>query len=380
MALIAHALAGEGRGHLSRARALAQALREADHEVVFCCGGSAARALAADGERVLRVPAFRPALGGNRALWLHTVARNLGTALGPLPLVRVCEQLSAAAPQLVSCDLEPLTAVAAELAGLPTVTLGRQPVVLETTVRPPPRFRPQALATAAAVAMLSPQRPQRVLVEHLYDAPLRRPRWVRWVPPLLRREVLELCPRDGDAVLVYLNHPPGRALWAALEASGTRFVLYGAGGRAAAGAPANVELRSPSREGFLQDLASCRAVVATAGFNLMAEAAFLGKPLLALPNGGQYEQLLNALLLARAGAGRVAYGGVVEAAALQRFLARPPRVARRLDLARGAARVVQALEAELRAARSGAAGRGSVGPGVGPGVGSEGVARRVVRP
>ena len=54
-----------------------------------------------------------------------------------------------------------------------------------------------------------------------------------------------------------------------------------------------------SREGFLADFATCKAVMATAGFTLMTEAFFLHKPYLALPMRGQFEQELNAYWLAK---------------------------------------------------------------------------------
>ena len=50
---------------------------------------------------------------------------------------------------------------------------------------------------------------------------------------------------------------------------------------------------------FLNDLASCKAVMATAGFTLMTESFYLRKPYLALPMRGQFEQEINGFLLAR---------------------------------------------------------------------------------
>ena len=44
-----------------------------------------------------------------------------------------------------------------------------------------------------------------------------------------------------------------------------------------------------SKVGFLEDLASCKAVMATAGFTLMMESFYLRKPYLALPMRGQFE-------------------------------------------------------------------------------------------
>ena len=48
-----------------------------------------------------------------------------------------------------------------------------------------------------------------------------------------------------------------------------------------------------SKDGFLQDLASCKAVMATAGFTLMTESFYLRKPYLTLPMRGQFEQEIN---------------------------------------------------------------------------------------
>jgi uncharacterized protein (TIGR00661 family) len=48
---------------------------------------------------------------------------------------------------------------------------------------------------------------------------------------------------------------------------------------------------------FIDDLASCRAVIAGGGFTLMGEAVYLHKPMLAVPVGRQFEQVLNARYL-----------------------------------------------------------------------------------
>ena len=65
------------------------------------------------------------------------------------------------------------------------------------------------------------------------------------------------------------------------------------------GRDGNVVYKPFSREGFLEDFAACKAVMATAGFTLMTEAFYLRKPYLALPMRGQFEQELNAHWLAK---------------------------------------------------------------------------------
>ena len=69
-----------------------------------------------------------------------------------------------------------------------------------------------------------------------------------------------------------------------------RFVAYGFEGVAAD----NIEYKPTSYDGFAQDLASCQAVLSTAGQQLMGEARYFGKPLLVVPIPRQYEQEINA--------------------------------------------------------------------------------------
>ncbi len=54
---------------------------------------------------------------------------------------------------------------------------------------------------------------------------------------------------------------------------------------------------------FLSDLASARAIIATTGFSLIADALYLGKPYFGVPLRRQFEQAYNARFLARAGFG-----------------------------------------------------------------------------
>src|SRR5207302_2176036 len=68
----------------------------------------------------------------------------------------------------------------------------------------------------------------------------------------------------------------------------------------------NLRYRPFSEAGFIDDLATARAVIAGGGFTLMGEAVFLHKPMLAVPLARQFEQVLNARYLEHAGFGRMA--------------------------------------------------------------------------
>jgi hypothetical protein len=98
---------------------------------------------------------------------------------------------------------------------------------------------------------------------------------------------------------------------------------------------------------FIADLASCRAVVATAGFTLMSEAISLDKPMLAVPIRGQFEQVLNARYLEREGYGATADD--LNEEVLRGFIAKQPWFEERLASYRhdGNAALFGALDARL---------------------------------
>ena len=75
----------------------------------------------------------------------------------------------------------------------------------------------------------------------------------------------------------------------------------------------HLEFRAPSVEGFLEDLRTARGVVTGGGFSLLSEAVYLGKPVLAIPLRGQFEQLMNARYLERNRYGACAHEPTAEA-------------------------------------------------------------------
>jgi uncharacterized protein (TIGR00661 family) len=110
----------------------------------------------------------------------------------------------------------------------------------------------------------------------------------------------------GEHVLVYQTSESYSALLPMLEQmasqSGTPFVVYGLGKDEVLGG-GKVRLRPFSETGFVDDLATARAVIAGGGFSLMGEAVYLGKPMLSVPIRRQFEQILNALYLEKLGYG-----------------------------------------------------------------------------
>ena len=321
LAHVVYALCGHGRGHSSRARAVAETLRARGHRVSFAADAPAADRLA-DAGATYRVPGLRQVLRGNRVRMLATARANLDlTWRSPEIIADAACWLERVGADVVVADHEPFVGRAAGRIGVPVVVLSHQLVLTEARPRAPLRHLPAALGTSLGIGVLSPPRPAAAVVPSFFFPPLRRHSTAVFVPPILRDDVLAARPRPGRRLLVYVNEGDGMdALLDALADIGVPADVYGINSSLAA--PTGIRLRAPSREGFLADLAACRAVVSTAGFTLLSEALHLGKPVLALPNRGFFEQTVNALALCEQGRGEAVLDRDLRAGDLRGFLDR----------------------------------------------------------
>lgn len=128
-------------------------------------------------------------------------------------------------------------------------------------------------------------------------------------PPLLRPGLDDLAVTDGGYLLAYALNPGYGSLLARWHRRhpGMEVHCYVDGGRAAlAEPPAEGFTAHALHDGaFLEHLAGCRAYVGSAGFESICEAFHLGKPVLAVPTVGHYEQTLNGWDAERIGAARM---------------------------------------------------------------------------
>lgn len=127
------------------------------------------------------------------------------------------------------------------------------------------------------------------------------------VPPLLRPGLEALRIEDGGYLLAYALNPgygAGLARWQ--RSSGAEVHCYVEGGeRSLEATPGpGFHAHDLDAEAFLGRLAACRAFVGSAGFESLCEAHWLGKPILAVPTEGQFEQTLNAWDAERSGVAR----------------------------------------------------------------------------
>ena len=107
--------------------------------------------------------------------------------------------------------------------------------------------------------------------------------------------------RRGDHILVYVASGFDALLAQLKQHAQESFLVYGYD---RSEQDSVLTYKPFSRHGFPEDLATAKAVIATAGFTLISEAMSLRKPYLALPMKGQFEQQLNGYLLEKMGYGK----------------------------------------------------------------------------
>jgi uncharacterized protein (TIGR00661 family) len=316
---IAYGVFGYGRGHATRALAVLPAL-ERRHEVLVFAGGMAYELLARERE-VVRVPSLEYRYQQGSLAVVETLRHNFQTVTellaGGGAMSAVVDRMRDFEPDVAICDVEPFTHQAAARLGVPRISFDHYGVLVYC--RPPVELRDRLRHARDATAYrILTGRPQRIVVSSFYGAPATRPD-VRRVSTLLRDAVHKVRPGRGEHLLGYFNQV---ALFtprveAALADCGAPVIVYGTGRSGRAG---SLEFRAPSERGFLEDLARCRAVVGTAGNQLVGEALHYGKPLLVMPEDS-VEQRVNAAAVERLGVGVRADHRRLSVVELRAFLA-----------------------------------------------------------
>jgi uncharacterized protein (TIGR00661 family) len=158
--------------------------------------------------------------------------------------------------------------------------------------------------------------------------PVRKPR-TSLHPPVLRPEILAAQPEEGGHLLVYQTSTSNTELPRLLEATGLECRIYGLRRDIREEVvEGNLRYRPFSEGGFIDDLRTARAVLASGGFTLMGEAVYLHKPMLVVPLRRQIEQVLNARYLEAEGYGLGAEE--LDADRIGAFVERVPDFARKL--------------------------------------------------
>ena len=288
MANILYGVNGEGSGHSTRAREVISHLQQQGHKLHIVSFDRGLRNLS-ESFPVIEIFGLTLAYVNNRVRYKRTLASNLIKAPRA---ARSLKQLSRLVDEkeidLVITDFEPLSCHVGHHKHLPVIAIDNQHAITNATVSLPRGFKRDVAAVKLVTRLMTPHA-DAYLVLSFFSAPVKK-RNTLLFPPILRQEVLSAKPNAGDYVLVYVTSP-ARELAALLKQVRGKFVAYGFG---IEGQEGNILFKKPGTAAFLRDLAGAKAVIANAGFSLVSEALYLGKPYLAMPVKNQFEQTFNA--------------------------------------------------------------------------------------
>jgi uncharacterized protein (TIGR00661 family) len=303
--------------------------------------------------RVERLPGLRFAYDERHRLRYPATAAHFLGYLKQMPatLDWLARLIHREQPDLVITDFEPALPRAARRCGVPFISLNHQHFLRTYDLRSLPlRLRWRAAYMGVIVgACYSGQ--VETIVSSFYFPPLRPGcAGVTQVGVLLRPEVLAARPHLGAHLVAYGRRFVDERVLRARAGANLEARVYGLGVQPPRG---RVSFHAVNATRFIEDLAGCSALVCTAGNQLVGEALYLRKPVLALAETNNFEQEINAHFLRQSGAGDALSMADFTEARLHRFLARLDGYRSRISTERlnGLPAVLAVLRRHLPAAR-----------------------------
>ena len=306
---ILYGVVGEGMGHAMRSRVVLDHLVMQGHEIEIMASGRATDFLSKRFEGVNRIHGLHMIYEENRVrkgktLWSNVLAGAMGV---PKNIAAYFELISSFNPEVVISDFESWTYLYAKAHRVPVVSIDNMQIINRCVI-PPAVIEGYETDFQIAKAFVKGKLPycDEYLVTTFFRPEIRKPR-TRLFPPILRPEILAAERVQGEHLLVYQTAEGNDALLDTLTKTGLPCRIYGMRRDLKEDTQeANLLFRPFSEAGFIADLASARGVIAGGGFTLMGECVYLRKPMLSVPIGGQFEQILNGRYLEAAGYGAMA--------------------------------------------------------------------------
>lgn len=293
---ILYGVCGEGFGHSSRAKTVIEHLKKRGHEILILTYGQAYPVLK-HLSKTIEVKGIHLYFDENGLKLSKTFSKSLKNILGNLKnLNQIKEEINSFNPELCITDMEPFVPIIRNLKKLPLISIDNQHRITHLSLKVPKKYRkPYFLAKNSVNSCVSRANAFIILSFTKQKSPIKN---TFLVSPILRPQIIESKSRKGNYVLVYQTKKDDKLI-KMLEGIDENFVVYGYDKKQK---NKNIVYKKAGL-GFIKDLASCKAIIASSGFSLMSEALFLKKPYFAIPLKGQFEQTLNSLFLRKAGFG-----------------------------------------------------------------------------
>jgi uncharacterized protein (TIGR00661 family) len=299
---------GEGRGHLTQAISLTQIAREAGHEVIgYAVGSFQGR----------KIPSFfaqfigdtpliqyeSPSInyGKGKSVQLGKTALQAFTKFGTYwkSAAQLGDFIDALQPDGIVNFYESITGLYNLKSGskIPCMSVGHQYLLLSDHFETIPekavdRFLLNINTKITAIGS------SKLLGLSFRSMPNDLKRNIITVPPLLRQEVKSIQPQSGESWLVYLTHyrlADEIMAWSEKHPEVKLDCFWDNPTRKTEYAYSESLTFHPiDAEKYLEKMTHCAGLISTAGFESVAEAMYLGKPVMMVPVPNHIEQMINA--------------------------------------------------------------------------------------
>ncbi|MEK7432592.1 MAG: glycosyltransferase family protein [Cyanobacteriota bacterium] len=275
---IAISFCGEGLGHTSRMSAISNELKKY-HDLTFWCPIQVESFFKQNysNPKIYSVPLLSLVKENNKINIFKTIKTNYKNIIfDNIVINNLVKQLINLKIEIVISDYEPFLAKAAKKAGIPLLLFNHPGIITKFSKTNISYF----LSKITANFMMPFYKKTDLIISSFYHGD---------VGPIIRNEIKNAVIKKDDFVLVYLKTSLKDKLLPVLNnLKGFNFKYF----------PNN-------EDDFISSLTSCKAVIGASGHQLISECLYLKKPILVIPEKGQYEQFLNAEMLIKTGLGSV---------------------------------------------------------------------------
>ena len=281
---ILYSVQATGNGHISRAMEILPYLEKYGQVDIFLSGANSTLSLDLPIKyRSKGLCIFYNSRGGLSYL-------DTATHFAPFRMFREVRELPVEKYDLILNDFESITAMACALKKIPSVNFGHQ-ASFKSSKTP----RPEKRDSLGEWILQHYAKASQYIGLHFesYDDFI--------LPPVIKKSILEAAPVDKGHITVYLSSFADHALLNhLLPLKDFRFQVFSKEVKPPVTVE-NIEFMPVDRKAFSKSMIGCHGIITGAGFETPAESLWLGKKLMVIPIGGQYEQDCNAAALKRMG-------------------------------------------------------------------------------
>lgn len=291
---IIYSVCGEGMGHAIRSAVIIEHLLK-DNEVIIFASDRAYSYLSQKFDNVYYIDGFNTVYDENTAQYTNTFIKGMRNL--PKDFKKNIKLMYAISkefkPNIIISDFEIYANILSKLTRTPLLSVDNIHIITQCKIDISDRYLTERIAAEGVIRSFI-VRPKEYLITTFFYPEIKNEKKVSLYPPVLRDDILNLKPVNGEHILVYQTSDSNLELISLLKEIDEKFVIYGFNMDKE---EKNLLFRKFNEKQFFKDFESCKAVVSNGGFTLIGEAIYLKKPIFCIPVKKQFEQTINAIYI-----------------------------------------------------------------------------------